>query len=60
MQFYISVFPKVSSWLDISIVDKKMTNHYIPQETQYKMHLYPIVLNMQLTVTGIFKIESSH
>ena len=37
-----------------------MTYKYIPQETQHKMHLYPIVSNMQLTVTGVFKIESSH
>ena len=37
-----------------------MTNNYIPQETQNKMHLYPIVSNMQLIVTGIFEIELSH
>ena len=38
----------------------KMTNDYIPQETQNKMHLYSFVSNMKLTVTGIFEIESSH
>ena len=45
---------------DISIAENKMTNNYIPRETQNKMHLYPIVSNMQLTVTGIFEIEPSY
>ena len=35
-----------------------MTKDYMPQETQNKMHLYLIVSNMQLTVTGIFETES--
>ena len=31
-----------------------------PQETQNKIHLCPIVSNMQLTMTDIFEIELSH
>ena len=37
-----------------------MTNDYIPQEIKNEMPLYPIVSNMQLTLTGMFEIESSN
>ena len=45
---------------DISIAENKWRIIIFHKKLKTKMHLYPIVSNMQLTVTGKFEIEPSH